>query len=149
VDDRRVAVHDWLDRNPSRGAIGGRLGAMKADGKRGNHKRWGHPGDIASCPKCNPSLSQVVAEGDRPPIGSGLPTRSHPIARDRDRDIYSDRTVAAQSAARSRAVENTTNVRAMLAENPPNPAANVAHTGAAREAMRQSRQQPRGDTPHA
>jgi hypothetical protein len=127
VDNDRVAVHDWLDRNPTRGAIGGRVGASRDDGKRGNHKRWGHPGDYASCARCNPRSSPSAIGGDRPPSRP-------PIARDRDRDrVNSDPTVA---AARARAEENTAKVRAMVAEPAPTPEANVGHVAEVRKAIR-------------
>jgi len=127
VDDQRVAVHDWLDRNPSRGAIGGRLGASRDDGKRGNHKRWGHPGDYESCPRCNPRSSPTPIGGDRPPSRP-------PIAIDRDRDR--DKATAILAAFQVKASENTARVRAML-DAPPPPAEVTEHgLEAAREAAR-------------
>jgi hypothetical protein len=116
VDNERVAVHDWLDRNPSRGAIGGRLGAMSLDGKRGNHKRWKHGGDVVACQICNPTNNQDNRVGDRGAIGSGLGGRSHPIHRDRDRDRDNSDEVA---AAQARAQRGNGQIRAILAEPPP------------------------------
>lgn len=68
IDDRRVRVHGWLDRNPSRGDIAGRS-------RDGNHKRWGHPGDVEDCPKCNHTNGAGPrAKGDMP---SSVPATSH------------------------------------------------------------------------
>lgn len=54
VDDRRVRVHGWLDRNPSHGAIAASRTAKSASGREGNHRRWKHPGPVETCEKCNP-----------------------------------------------------------------------------------------------
>lgn len=55
IDDDRVQVHGWLDRNPSQDAIDATRTAKAVIGREGNHRRWGHPGPVAKCPKCNPS----------------------------------------------------------------------------------------------
>ena len=56
----RVRPSDWLDRNPSQGAIDASRASKREAGKAGNHRRYGHPGPIADCRKCNPP-AQVVA----------------------------------------------------------------------------------------
>lgn len=56
----RVRPSDWLDRNPSQGAIDASRASKREAGKAGNHRRYGHPGPLADCAKCNPP-SQVVA----------------------------------------------------------------------------------------
>lgn len=66
-----VRPHDWLQRNPSKAAIAAKRAAKKRAAREGNHKRWGHDGEVDDCPTCTPE-SQVVAGSD--PVGS------HPVA---------------------------------------------------------------------
>jgi hypothetical protein len=79
IDEYRVAVHDWLDRNPSREAIRGNTRGSSLEGRRGNHKRWKHPGPFDTCPRCNPrsvvTPSRPTSAPDRPPILEGGTTR--------------------------------------------------------------------------
>lgn len=96
VDDDRVRVHDWLDRNPSQGAIAADRTAKRASAMRGNHKRWGHPGEVEDCGICNPrngTSVQVVADCDR----TGLVPESHPESGAIARDIVIDRDRARAS----------------------------------------------------
>lgn len=70
VDDRRVAVHGWLDRNPA-------VSDYSAAARAGNHKRWRHPGPVRTCTRCNPELTTTAPDdigGDsgatRPGVGA-------------------------------------------------------------------------------
>lgn len=67
-----VRPHDWLERNPSQGAIEARRAARAEGGRRGNHSKWNHPGTYETCEKC-----QVIAtsEQDRSP-SDRIPTKS-------------------------------------------------------------------------
>jgi hypothetical protein len=64
ADGDRVRPWGWLDRNPSQGAIDARRDAKREAARRGNHKRWEHPGEFEDCATCHP-LSQVIACSDR------------------------------------------------------------------------------------
>jgi hypothetical protein len=106
VDDNRIAVHDWLDRNPSRGDIGAMRGRSSLEGKRGNHLRWKHAGDFASCPICHATNAQVVVRDIAPDSGLWSPPDRVAVAdRDRDRDranALRDPTVAPTAEAPAR-----------------------------------------------
>lgn len=62
VDDRRIAVHGWLDRNPS-------VSDYSAAARAGNHKRWRHPGPVDSCHRCNPDIAPE-SPPSRPGVGA-------------------------------------------------------------------------------
>jgi len=111
VDEHRIAVHDWLDRNPSRLAIGGRIGARISDGKRGNHKRWRHEGRFEDCSRCWPDGSPLRSGGDRG--ANRIPIGGYRQSRDRD---SSNSMIAATLA---HAEQNTERIKAMHAEPPP------------------------------
>lgn len=66
-----VRPDGWLDRNPSQEAIDAKRASKSEGGRRGNHRKWKHPGDFESCPKC-----QVVAGCDR--MGSDSDRLSSP-----------------------------------------------------------------------
>jgi hypothetical protein len=121
VDNDRVAVHDWLDRNPSRvgyrGRVGGESGATgrrlapdpSGDGRRGNHLRWNHPGDLDTCPICFGADAQV-SRGESGRVSGGESGRVSGASRvgyrvgsldidiDRDRDKGGDPTNHGPSA---------------------------------------------------
>lgn len=100
VDDRRVRVHDWLDRNKSqqeiangRTAIAATRSARSASGREGNHRRWGHPGTVEDCPKCSPPTDPEIGPNTaETPWSVAGATRneshsdSHPIASDSQGD---------------------------------------------------------------
>lgn len=71
AEAEQVRPWKWLDRNPSQAAIAAKAASKSEAGKRGNHKRWGHPGAFESCPEC-----QVVAGSDR--YGSQSDPKSSP-----------------------------------------------------------------------
>lgn len=56
VDARRVGIHGWLERNTS-------AEDFRTHGRRGNHKRYGHPGPFETCPRCNPISPTSGGEG--------------------------------------------------------------------------------------
>lgn len=72
ADGDRVRPHDWLDRNPSQAAIDARRATKAEAAKAGNHRRWGHDGDVTTCARCNPS-TLVVAPCDH----TGVAPESH------------------------------------------------------------------------
>jgi hypothetical protein len=65
IDDRRIAVHGWLDRNPA-------VSDYSAAGREGNHRRWKHRGPLEACTRCNPEISPVAPDspGDRPRVAA-------------------------------------------------------------------------------
>ena len=65
VDDRRIRIHDWLDRNPS-------TAVLRAASRKGNHKRHGHAGDVQDCPICSPSPQgrEGTSEGTQPDLST-------------------------------------------------------------------------------
>lgn len=65
ADAGRVRVHDWLDRNPSQAAIAARRAAKTEGARRGNHKKWEHPGEYEDCAICQ-AKAQVVASSEQP-----------------------------------------------------------------------------------
>lgn len=71
AEGRRVRPAGWHDRNPSQGAIDATRTAKAEAARAGNHKRWGHPGPVASCAVCLPNV-QVSRTSD--------PVRSQSVA---------------------------------------------------------------------
>lgn len=103
VDGARVRPWDWLDRNPSQAAIAAKRATKSDGGRAGNHKRWGHPGDVDDCERCTPK-PQVVAGCDTDAIGSdsaATPQRS-PIDIDIDIDKASSDGLAPATTPESR-----------------------------------------------
>lgn len=64
-----VRPHNWHRDNPSQAAIDATRAAKAEAAKRGNHKRWKHPGKFEDCETCNPK-PQVVAPCETGAIGS-------------------------------------------------------------------------------
>lgn len=94
-DDGAVRSVGWLKRNPSQAAIAAKRAAKVEAGKRGNHRKWDHPGDYEDCPRCNPPDPQVVAgcenaasQGDAEGIADTSPeSESEAFACDRSKPV--------------------------------------------------------------
>ena len=72
VDDAHpgeVRPHNWHRDNPSQAAIDATRAAKAEAARKGNHKRWRHPGEFEDCETCNPK-PQVVAGCETGAIGS-------------------------------------------------------------------------------
>lgn len=82
-----VAIHNWLARNASQSEISE---IRRAAGKAGNHARYGHPGDLANCRKCNhedPGHSQIVANEPRKEAGKPLANSQASLEVEIEREI--------------------------------------------------------------
>lgn len=64
LEGELVRPWGWHSRNPSQGAIDARRASKSASGRLGNHRRYGHPGDLADCRICAPK-PQVTRSSDR------------------------------------------------------------------------------------
>lgn len=75
-ESEHVRPSDWLERNPSQAAINAKREAKAAAARKGNHDRWSHPGDVATCPICNPK-AQVVAPCESQTVAEHRTPTSH------------------------------------------------------------------------
>lgn len=100
IDDDRVQVHGWLDRNPSQGAIAATRTAKAAIGRDGNHRRWGHPGPVESCPRCNPPENGSKPRSSQGAIGSDRSPSRSPIRSEVAIDIDKVETEQSEPLAR-------------------------------------------------
>lgn len=64
ADGSRVRPSGWHSRNPSQAAILASRASKSASGRLGNHRRYGHSGDLADCRICTPK-AQVTRSSDR------------------------------------------------------------------------------------
>lgn len=121
LDDRRIAIHGWLDRNRSQEEIANRRSATdairtakSASGKEGNHRRWEHPGPVEECPVCNPPDGRTDGPESDPTDSeqtwsvagasrNGSQNDSHSSAS----DSHSDRTLSLKSETESEGEEET------------------------------------------
>lgn len=73
----RYVIVSWLRWNAPADDLDGVREAKRAGGKRGNHRRYGHPGSVDTCPKCNPPVDASHSETSDPRTASAVTSHSH------------------------------------------------------------------------
>lgn len=128
VDDRRIRVHGWLERNLSSEAIRTDRDGRRDASRRANHKRWGHRGPVETCPRCNPPAtpdgpSDPSPNGTNPQVDPTTDTGPAPLesATESGRTPSESESASLREIERGREIEREAAAHVSRAELSPNP----------------------------